>query len=70
MACQERFSQEVRERAVPLVHDHRDPYASQWKAILSIAEKIGCAVEVLRSGVRRTEEGANRAADCIGGRNA
>jgi len=43
-----RFSTEVRERAVWLVRDHGGEYPSQWAAITSIAEKIGCSGETLR----------------------
>ncbi len=50
-----RYSQEVRERAVRLVVEHRGDYASQWEAIRSIAEKIGCSPESLRKWLRRTE---------------
>lgn len=48
MARTTRFSPEVRERAVRLVFEHRGQYASQWEAISSIAEKIGCSAETLR----------------------
>lgn len=37
----EQFSPETRERAVRLVFDSREQYASQWAAIESIAGKIG-----------------------------
>jgi transposase len=50
-----RFSPEVRARAVRMVVDHQADYASQWAAISSIAEKIGCAAETLRKWVRREE---------------
>ncbi len=50
-----RYSQEVRERAVRLVVEHKGDYASQWEAIRSIAEKIGCSPESLRKWLRRTE---------------
>jgi hypothetical protein len=33
----------VRERAVRMVFEHAQEHASQWAAITSIAEKIGCA---------------------------
>jgi transposase len=49
------FSPEVRARAVRMVVDHQADYASQWAAICSIAEKIGCAAETLRKWVRREE---------------
>ena len=43
-----RFSPEVRERAVRMVFEHRSEYGPQWKAIESMAEKIGCQSETLR----------------------
>ena len=52
------FSPEVRARAVRMVVDHQADYASQWPAICSIAEKIGCAAETLRKWVRREERDA------------
>jgi transposase len=50
-----RFSPEVRERAVRLVQDHGPEYGSQWAAIRSIAEKMGCSAEALRIWVRHSE---------------
>ena len=50
-----RFSLEVRERAVRMVFDHQAEHASQWATILSIAPKIGCNPETLRSWVRQAE---------------
>ncbi len=55
MARPSRFSPEVRDRAVPMVREHENEYASQWAATTSIAEKIGCAAETLRSWVRQAE---------------
>ncbi|PXW87261.1 transposase [Nitrosomonas sp. Nm84] len=49
------YSPEVRERAVRLVSEQQKEYASQWAAIKSIASKIGCTAETLRTWVRRTE---------------
>ena len=48
------FSAEVRERAVRMVADHRGDYASEWGAICSIAEKIGCTAESLRRWIRQS----------------
>jgi transposase len=55
MARTSRFSPEVRDRAVRLVLEHLPEYPSQWAAILSIAPKLGCAAETLRSWVRQAE---------------
>lgn len=50
-----RYSPEVRERAVRLVLEHQGEHGSQWKAIQSIAAKIGCSAEGLRRWVRQAE---------------
>lgn len=50
-----KFSPEVRERAVRLVQEHRDEYPSQWAAAQSIAPKIGCSAYTLLKWVQRTE---------------
>ena len=50
-----RFSPEVRERAIRMVGEQTPAHASQWAAITSIAEKIGCNPETLRSWIRRAE---------------
>ena len=49
------YSPEVRERAVRLVFEQQKEHESQWPAIESIASKIGCTAETLRTWVRRTE---------------
>ena len=55
MNKQKQYSPEVRERAVRMVLEHQGEHESQWAAIVSIAEKIGCTAETLRKWVRRTE---------------
>ena len=38
-----------------MVLDHQSDYRSQWAAIVSIASKIGCTGETLRTWVRQAE---------------
>jgi transposase len=40
---------------VRLVLEHQAEYSSQWAAVRSIAEKIGCTHESLRRWVRQAE---------------
>ena len=53
-----KFSAEVRERAVRMVRDHQGDHASQWAAIASIASKIGCTAESLWRWLRQAERDA------------
>jgi transposase len=53
-----RYSPQVRERAVRLVEEQASSHESQWQAIQSIAEKIGCTSETLRRWVRQAERDA------------
>ena len=50
-----KFSPEVRERAVRLVQEHRGEYPSLWAAVESIAPKIGCVPQTLLDWVKRTQ---------------
>ena len=49
------YSPEVRARAVRMVFEHQNEHGSQYAAIRSIAEKIGCSGETLRHWVRQAE---------------
>ena len=55
MTKSNKFSPEVRERAVRMVQEHRAEYPSQWAAIESIAPKIGCVPQTLLEWVKRHE---------------
>lgn len=50
-----KYSPEVRERAIRMVQEHRDEYPSQWAAIESIAPKIGCVPQTLHDWVKKHE---------------
>lgn len=50
-----KFSPEVKERAVRLVQEHRGEYPSLWAAVESAAPKFGCVPQTLLEWVKRTE---------------
>jgi transposase len=50
-----KFSPEVRERAVRMVQEHRGEYPSLWAAVESIAPKIGCVPQTLLAWVQQQE---------------
>lgn len=50
-----KYSPEVRERAVRMVLEHRSEYPSLWATIESIAPKIGCVPQTLNEWVRKHE---------------
>ena len=55
MSKVKRYSPEVRERAVRMLFEHEKDYESRWAALASIASKIGCTAETLRSWVKQIE---------------
>ena len=54
------YSPEVRERTVRLVLTGEHEHQSRWAAIKSVAAKIGCTPETLRSWVNKMEIDAGK----------
>lgn len=52
MKKQNKFSPEVRERAVRMVQEHRGEYPSLWATIESIAEDWLCTADLERVGAQ------------------
>ena len=57
-----KFSPEVRERAVRMVLDNAGQHESRWSAIVSISSKIGCAPQTLNEWVKKAEVDSGRRA--------
>ena len=55
MGTPNRYSEEVRARAVRMVQEHQSEHGSQWATILAIASKIGCTPQSLHRWMARAE---------------
>jgi transposase-like protein len=50
-----KFSPEVRSRAVRMVLAHASEHSSRWAAVTSIGAKIGCTPQTLHDWVKKAE---------------
>ena len=50
-----KFSPEVRARAVRMVVEHEAEHPSRWAAVSSIAAKIGCSAHTLNEWLKKAE---------------
>jgi len=50
-----KYSPEIRERAVRMVLNGEGQHESRWAAIVSISSKIGCAPQTLNEWVKKVE---------------
>jgi transposase len=50
-----KFSPEVRDRAVRMVREHESGHPSRWAAMVSIGGKIGCSPHTLREWMQKAD---------------
>jgi transposase len=50
-----KYDPETRAKAVRLVLEHRDDYASEWAAITAVSKRLGMNAETLRNWIRQQQ---------------
>jgi transposase len=54
-AMSSRYDEDTKARAVRLVREHAEDYASEWEAITTVAGRLGMSPETLRKWLRQAE---------------
>ena len=54
MSPSNKFSPEIRERAIRMVYEIRESHDTQWAAIEAVASKIGCTAQTLSNWIRKS----------------
>jgi transposase len=57
-----KYDESTKARAVRLVREHADDYASEWAAMCGISARLGMTAETLRKWVRQAEVDAGEVA--------
>jgi transposase len=57
MSRSNRYSPELRERAMSMVFDRCEDYKSEWATVTTISKLLGMSPETLGGWVRRTQPG-------------
>jgi transposase len=55
-----KYDEQTKARAVRLVTEHADDYASEWEAITTVAGRLGMSAETLRKWIRQAEVDAGK----------
>lgn len=58
MSSSNKFSPEIRERAIRMVYEIRESHDTQWSAIEAVASKIGCSAQTLSNWIRKSSTSA------------
>jgi transposase-like protein len=51
----QKYSKEVRERAMRMVRENQPDHPSEWAPIQSVAAKLGCTPQTLHNWVRKAQ---------------